>query len=602
MKLRFIGAALLAVGLTLGLAACEQTPTTGEAEEAAAAGEIATAALDVLIADEWANRLVENPTFASSMGVADYNDKLPMVAAEDHARRLLQDESFLARLEDIPRASLGAGDQLNYDLLGFVLRDRVAQASWKPWRVPFSSDSGFHTWLTRMADSMPFRSVEDYENYISRLAAIPGYFDQNIANMRQGLAEGFTMPRAILAGLSPSMTSQVKASAEDSVYFEPFQDFPASMREEAQTRLATAGRAVIAEAVMPAYSALHDFFIGEYIPGARRTLGAYDLPDGEAYYRYLVRYYTTLDMTPEEVHALGLTEVARIRVEMQAIIAEVGFNGSFADFLQFLRTDPRFYAKTPDALMKEAAYLAKKIDGQLPAFFGLLPRMPYSVEPVPASIAANYTTGRYVGAPKGGRRGGIYWVNTYALDKRPLYVLPSLTLHEAVPGHHLQISLAQEMDDLPEFRRVLYPNAFGEGWGLYAEKLGLELGMYDDPYANFGRLTYEMWRAGRLVVDTGIHAMGWTRQQAVDLFVRNSALSIHNINTEVDRYISWPGQALSYKMGELTILRLRAKAEEALGENFDIRGFHDAVLSAGGIPMGILEARIDQWIAGEAAE
>lgn len=492
--------------------------------------------------------------------------------------------------------------QLNYDLFGFVLRDRVARASWKPWRIPFSSDSGFHTWPARMADSMPFRNTGDYENYLSRLSGIPAYFDQNIANMRQGLADGFTMPRAILAGLAPTMSAQVKDKAEDSAYFKPFLTFPETMSEVEQARLTDLGREVIEGAVMPAYGLLHKMFVEEYIPGASQTLGAYQMPDGEAYYRYLVRYFTTLDMTPEEVHALGLTEVARIRGEMEEIIASVGFQGSFADFLQFLRTDPQFYAPTSEDLMKEAAFLAKKIDGQLPAFFGRLPRMPYSVEPVPASIAPNYTTGRYISAPKGGRRGGIYWVNTYALDKRPLYVLPSLTLHEAVPGHHLQISLSRELEDVPEFRKVLYPNAFGEGWGLYSEKLGLEMGLYDDPYANFGRLTYEMWRAGRLVVDTGIHAMGWTRQQAVDLFVENSALSIHNINTEVDRYISWPGQALSYKMGELTILRLRAKAEEALGENFDIRGFHDAVLAAGGIPMGILEARIDKWIAAEVGE
>lgn len=603
MKFRFVMAALLAASMTFGLAACEPAPPPGDGDgDAAAARELAAAALEVLIADEWANRLVENPTFASSVGVSDYNDSLRSAAAGDQSRRLAQDEAFLVRLEAINRAALGAEGQLNYDLLGFVLRDRVARASWKPWRMPFISDSGFHTWLVRMADSMPFRNAGDYENYLARLGAIPLYFEQNIANMRIGLADGFTMPRAILAGLAPTMSAQVKDSAADSAYYKPFLTFPETMSEEEQTRLAGAARAVIEGEVMPAYAALHTFFVEEYIPGARGTLGAYELPDGEAYYRYLVRYFTTLDMTPEEVHELGLSEVARIRAEMQAIIAEVGFRGSFADFLQFLRTDPQFYARTPDDLLKEASYLAKKIDGQLPAFFGRLPRMPYSVEPVPAAIAPNYTTGRYVSAPKGGRRGGIYWVNTYALDKRPLYVLPSLTLHEAVPGHHLQISLAREMEDVPDFRRVLYPNAFGEGWGLYSEKLGLEMGLYDDPYANFGRLTYEMWRAGRLVVDTGIHAMGWTRQQAVDLFVRNSALSIHNINTEVDRYISWPGQALAYKMGELTILRLRAKAEEALGEDFDIRGFHDAVLAAGGIPMGILEARIDQWIAAQVAK
>ncbi|GEQ99151.1 hypothetical protein JCM17844_27880 [Iodidimonas gelatinilytica] len=324
------------------------------------------------------------------------------------------------------------------------------------------------------------------------------------------------------------------------------------------------------------------------------------MPDGDAYYAMLIRQYTTLDLSAQEIHRIGLSEVARIKSEMEAIIDGLGFEGSFADFLEFLRTDPQFYAKTPQELLNRAAWIAKQADEKLPAFFKTLPRMPYGVRAVPDAIAPNYTTGRYWG-PVDGVRGGLYMVNTHALDKRPLYSLPSLTLHEAVPGHHLQIALAREIKDVPEFRRAMYVVAFGEGWGLYTEKLGVDMGIYETPYEQFGRLTYEMWRAGRLVVDTGIHAMGWSREEAVAFFTENSALSLHNINTEVDRYISWPGQALGYKMGELKLLELRARAEKALGDRFDIRAFHDAVLENGSLPLPILEQMIDRYIDRETA-
>ena len=330
-----------------------------------------------------------------------------------------------------------------------------------------------------------------------------------------------------------------------------------------------------------------------------KNIGASDLPDGVAYYQYCINHFTTLDLTPYEVHNLGLQEVDRIKSEMIAIIEQVGFNGSFQDFLKYLRTDPRFYANTPEELLKEASFIAKRMDAQLPKLFKSLPSLPYGVQAVPVHIAPKYTSGRYVGAPKGSTEPGYYWVNTYALDKRPLYNLEALTLHEAVPGHHLQNAIAQELENLPNFRQYLYLSAFGEGWGLYSEWLGLEVGFYTDPYSNFGRLTYEMWRACRLVVDTGIHAFGWTRAEVIEYLTSRTALPIHEITTETDRYISWPGQALSYKIGELKIKELRSYAESILQENFDVRRFHDAILSNGSIPLDILESQLKTWVEKE---
>jgi len=368
---------------------------------------------------------------------------------------------------------------------------------------------------------------------------------------------------------------------------------PAPERE----RLRAAGRAAIVEAVLPAYRSLLDFFVREYLPGARTTTAAAALPDGRAYYEWRVRHYTTLDTTADEVHAIGQREVERIRGEMQDVVRQVGFAGSFPEFLERLRTDPRFYARTPEDLLKQAAWIAKRMDGKLPSLFRRLPRQPYGVEPVPSDLAPKYTGGRYVGAPLDGTRAAAFWVNTYALESRPLFTLEALTLHEAVPGHHLQIALAKELRDLPAFRRYGYVDAFGEGWGLYAERLGLEAGFYTDPYSNFGRLTYEMWRACRLVVDTALHSRGWSREQAIEFMAANTALSRHEITTEVDRYISWPGQALAYKMGELKIRELRARAEKALGERFDVRAFHDAALENGAVPLTVLDERIDAFIA-----
>ncbi len=558
--------------------------------------QAAPAPLQQLFDDEWAARMRDEPLFATQSGVSTYNDKLPSVTPADYDRRLRQDREFLGRLKAIDRASLESESQLNYDLFEFVLQHRLALAPFRGYRIPMLSDEGFHIEVTRMAEGVLMPRAKDYEDYLARLRALPAYFEQNVANMRQGAKDGFTLPAEILPGIVAVIDSQQITDAKKAPFYKPFESMPDTISAADQARLRAAGEAVIAKEVAGAYRDLGKFMHEAYVPAARKTIAAYALPEGKAYYAALVRYFTNLEVTPEQVHQIGLGEVKRIRAEMDAIIRQVGFKGSFAEFVAFLRTDPQFYAKTPEALLKEASYIAKQIDGMLPAYFGKLPRLPYSVQPVPAEIAPNYTTGRYSPPPIGGTKGGEYWVNTYALDKRPLYVLAALTLHEAVPGHHLQGSLSRELENVPAFRLDLYPHAFGEGWGLYSEKLGKEMGVYKTPYEEFGRLTYEMWRACRLVVDTGMHSMNWTRQQALDYMGENTALSLHEVRTEIDRYIAWPGQALAYKMGELKILELRQRARQSLGDRFDIRAFHDAVMANGGVPLPILEKQIDRYI------
>ncbi len=552
--------------------------------------------LHALLDDEWELRLCEDPLFATAVGDHRFDGQLPSVGVADEARRDGEYRKFRRRLLEIDPAALDEEDRESYVLFRRELDDAIRAFELGTYRFPINADSGFHTEFARLADEVPLATTRDYENYVARLRAFPGFARQNIDVLREGLRTGWTLPRAVLAGYDGPIRAQIVASPEKSPLYAPFASFPPGVPEADRARLKTAGEDAIREQVLPAYSEFLEFMTREYIPGARPTVGASALPGGKEYYAFLVRHFTTLDVTPEQVHAIGLAEVRRIRAEMEAVIREAAFEGSFAEFLKFLRTDPRFYAKTPEELLKQASFTAKKIDGKLPSLFGRLPRQPYGVEPVPADIAPKYTGGRYVPAPLDGKKAGTYWVNTYALETRPLYVLVALTLHEAVPGHHLQIALAKEMNELPSFRRHLYIDAFGEGWGLYAERLGLEMGLYADPYSQFGRLTYEMWRACRLVVDTGLHAMGWSRQQAIDYMAANTALSLHECTTETDRYISWPGQALAYKMGELKIRELRKRAEEALGPRFDIREFHDRVLSGGTVTLPVLEDRIDAWI------
>jgi len=573
---------LPALALVLALAGCDST-TPGEK-------------LHDLFAREWQNRLEEDPLQATSVGVHTWGDRLPSVTPADLERRAGQTEAFLAELDGIDLEALGPEDRINAAIFRGQLENRMRDYRLGDHQIPFNADSGFQTGFARLPFNVPLENVQDYENYLARLRDWPRYVGEQIVLMRQGLERGMTQPRLILDGIEGTMSAHIVEVPEESVFWTPLKELPVGVPESEHERLREEAREAILGGVVRGYRTLLGFFEGEYVSGARETLGAHDLPDGEAYYRHKIKEFTSLDLTPQEIHDIGLREVGRIRTEMDGVIQQVGFEGTFAEFLEFLRTDPRFYPETAEELLKQAAWIAKTMDGKLPALFKTLPRLPYTVEAVPADLAPKYTAGRAVGAPVGSTQPGRYWVNTYALDTRPLYNLEALTLHEAVPGHHLQIALNQELEGLPEFRQYSYISAFGEGWGLYSEWLGLEAGFYTDPYSNFGRLTYEMWRACRLVVDTGVHAFGWTREQMRDFMAENTALSLHEIATETDRYISWPAQALAYKLGEIKIRDLRRRAEAALGTAFDVREFHDAVLGNGSVPLDVLEQVITEWI------
>jgi uncharacterized protein (DUF885 family) len=601
---------LLGAGAAGGVAptAAAPSPAATPAAPAAAAAPAASfsaadpaPALRALFAEEWQYALREDPLFATSVGDNRYNDRLPSQSPADQARRAEHQRRALDRLHAIDRTRLAEPDRVSYDLFEREVADDLAQFRFKTYRQTITAEGGFHTDFSRLPEETPLATLKDYDDYLARLRAFPAYARQNTELLREGLATGFTLPRVVMPGYTDAIAMHVVDDVERSLFWKPFASFPAAVPESEWRRLREAGRAAIRDAVVPAYRDYLVFMRDEYVPHARATIAAADLPQGRELYAFLVRHFTTLDTTPEAVHATGLREVDRIHAEMLGVIAQVGYQQGLPAFLEFLRADARFYPRTPDELLKDAAYIAKRMDGKLPSLFKVLPRQPYGVEPVPADLAPKYTGGRYNGAPLDGHRAGTYWVNTYALDTRPLYNLEALTFHEAVPGHHLQIALQKELGGLPDFRRFVYVDAFGEGWGLYSEWLGLEAGFYQDPYSNFGRLSYEMWRACRLVVDTGIHAMGWTRQRAIDYLAANTALSHHEIETEVDRYISWPGQALAYKIGEMTIKQLRREAETALGTRFDVRDFHDAVLHNGTVTMPLLERQVHDYIAAARA-
>ena len=549
--------------------------------------------------EAWSFRLNENPLFATGVGIYDTNDRLPLVTEKDIQRRGEYWRDVLKRLDGIDLDRLNEKNRINYKIFHRIVQDRLADIKFKAYLIPLNADSGFHIALARLPNNVPLKSVTDYENYISRLNAIPDYIAQHIELMREGIRIGMTIPKIVLNGYDITISTHVVNSPEESVFYEPFISLPASVPSHEHDRLKQVGRKAVMTGAIEGYRKFLTFFYDEYYPNARETIGASDLPDGQAYYEQRTRHFTTLDLSPEEIHNIGLQEVKRIKGEMTEIITEVEFDGSFQDFLNFLRTDRQFYAKTPEDLLKEASFIAKKMDAKLPSLFNNLPRLPYGVQAVPDHIAPKYTGGRYVGPPEGSTEPGYYWVNTYALGIRPLYNLEALTLHEAVPGHHLQNAIARELDDVPMFRKHLYLSAFGEGWGLYSEWLGLEAGFYSDPYNNFGRLTYEMWRACRLVVDTGIHAFGWTRDEVVKYMVERTALPIHEVTTETDRYIAWPGQALAYKIGELKIKELRIYSENILKEDFDVREFHDVVLGNGSVPLDVLEEQVRNWVETE---
>ena len=551
--------------------------------------------LNTVMEEYWDFVLRESPLTATGAGVSDYNDRLSSVTPESQARRNDAEKLYLARTRDIDHAALSQSGLVNAELFEWVLEDSIGSYENNLSRIPFNTFSGFFMAALNMANGVRMDSVKDYEDYIARMSDVPRYFDENIANMDEGVRTGFVLPQIVIDGILPTIKAQVKLNAEDSSFYDPFREMSGKVSGSDQQWLQELGRKLITEAVIPAFANLADYLENTY--AATDDLGAEQKSGGEGYYAFQIKRYTTIEgTTSDEIHNIGLGEVKRIKAEMMQIIQELEFDGDFDDFANFLRTDPQFYVTTPEELLKEVAYTAKRIDYVMPGFFGLLPRQSYGVVPVPDEIAPNYTTGAYYGAPLGGDHGGIYYVNTYALDQRPLFEIPSLTLHEAVPGHHHQGALAAEMEGVPDFRNNLYFSAFGEGWGLYSEKLGVEMGIYRTPYEHFGRLSYEMWRACRLVIDTGIHAKGWSRQQAMDYFAANTALSEQNIRSEVDRYISWPGQALAYKLGELRIWAMRRNAEEILGENFDLRDFHDVLLSNGALPIAMLEAVVERWI------
>ena len=551
--------------------------------------------------DQRFSQLAEQIWQAETRLTASEPDRLPDMSPAALSTRQQKRLEWQQQLAQVDVEQLSEQNQINHAILQYRLADHIDEYRFNAHLTPLTSESGFHTSVAMLLQRTGLQQKADYENYLQKLATVPLYMQQQTDWMRQGLLSGITQPKAVLTGFEHSISSYITEDMPASVFYRPFLTRPDTINNAEWQQLQARAQQLIVNEVNPAYQAFYEFMVQEYIPGARSTIAASALPDGGAFYQNRLEHYTTLKLTPRQVHDTGLAEVKRIRAEMQAIIEQLEFTGSFAEFIHFLRTDPQFYPQSEQELMRYAAWLSKKADAELPRLFKTLPRTPYGVVPVPAEIAPKYTTGRYSGAARDDQA-GFYWVNTYALNRRPLYEMPALTLHEAVPGHHLQISLAREQASLPDYRRSFYTSAFGEGWGLYAEYLGLEMGFYDDPYADFGRLTYEMWRAARLVVDTGMHSMGWSRQQAIDFLAENTALSMHNVMTEIDRYISWPAQALSYKLGELTIRRLRAEAEQKLADKFDIRRFHDVVLSNGSVPLAALEQQVAAYIAADLAK
>jgi len=582
---RLAGVMMLA-SATAGLAA------SGQAEPvAAAARSAADQRLKALYNGYAAWDAGETANFQNAAGETKPTDHLPKIDAATQQRRAAHLQELLTQLNAIPEAQLSAEEKVNAAVFRTVLENAISELRFRLWEMPFNSDSNFWTYLN---ESGPLEDAAEYRRYIGRMRDLPRYFDDEMVNMRAGLARGFSVPRATLEGRDASISAFLADDVSKSPFHKAFDAMPATIPAVEQQTLRAEGEAAIRDAVQPAYRKLLEFYRTEYLPKTRTTVGAHDLPDGDAFYRAQIREYTTTDLGPEEIHQLGLKQVAQIEAEMRRTMAETGFKGSFEDFLKFLKTDPQFIAKTPDELMGVSSYVAKRTDNVIGKYFGKLPRRRFGIIPVPDALAPFYTSGR----------GGLEYcqMNTYNLPVRPLYNIPALTLHECEPGHSFQAALSEEQKALPRFRQNLYFSGYGEGWGLYCEWLGNEMGIYRNPYERFGQQSYAMWRAARLVIDTGVHRYGWSRQQAIDYLASHTALSQHEVETEVDRYISWPGQALSYKLGELTIRRLRAEAEAKLGPKFDIRAFHDTFLDMGAVPLTVLEQQMRAWMAAEAAK
>jgi len=538
----------------------------------------------------WRQGLQQTDEDNVNVGVAAH---LPDVSEAAQQKQLAYWLDVEKKLAAIDVKSLSPENQVNFQVYKAQIDGLVAEKQFREYEKPVNSDSAFWGDLTYITES-GFHSEQDYRNYLGQLNEMPRYFDQQIVNMKAGLKRHFTPPQVTLEGRDASIRTVINVEKpQDSLYYKPFLSMPANIPAAKQAELRAAAAQAITGAVIPAHKVLLAFFDNVYVPNAQKALGASELPDGKAYYQSKIREYTTLDLPPAQIHQLGLDQMALIRAQMLEVMKEVKFEGDLPAFLKYLRSDPKFYAKTPQDLLDRAAWIAKTFDGKASQYFGRLPRSRFAIVPVAPEIAPYYTSGR--GGP------GAYYVNTYDLPSRPLFQLAALTLHESAPGHAFQMPLALENKSLPEFRQKTYISAYGEGWALYCEYLGVEMGMYDTPYDRFGYLSYQAWRASRLVVDTGVHAMGWTREQARQYLRDNTALSEHEIDTEVDRYISWPGQALSYYLGEMAIREARGKAEKALGDKFNIRAFHDAVLELGSVPLPVLSAHIDAFIAGGGA-
>ena len=560
-----------------------------------AANADATSDFQTLLDEHWEWTLANSPVMASMMGDRRYNqewsDNSPGAIEQDH----VETQAFLRRAYAIDRGALSPDDQLNYELFRRQLQDEVDEHQFEGHLIPFDHQGGIQN-LDIMASRLSFNAVTDYDDWIVRLSKIDEVIDQTIALAEQGRKKGLVAPAVLMQRMPDQISGQVVEFAADSPFFRPFAELPESIPAADRERLRAAATDVIEDTVVPAYRKLDRYFNKKYLPAARDSIGLSSLPNGSAWYEHQARSYTTTRLTPDEIHRIGLDEVKRIRDEMAQVISEVEFDGSFQEFLTFLRTDPQFYFDNPDDLYKEYLATSKRLDPELVKLFGKLPRAPYGVIPIPDSIAPDTTTAYYNRPAADGSRPGYYFVNLYRPEVRPKYEIEVLSVHEAVPGHHLQLALQQELGDVPMFRRFMGFTAFVEGWGLYSERLGYDMGLYQDPYSRFGQLTYDMWRAVRLVVDTGMHYKGWTRQQAIDFFRDNAAKTEHDIVNEIDRYIAWPGQALAYKIGQLKILQIRSRAEVQLGENFDIRAFHDELLGAGALPLDLLEQRMDRWM------
>jgi len=591
MLVMALGVALALPAMALGAPMqAPQAPVSAEA-----------GALHALFEADWQRSLADNPLMATYLGDTRYNARLPDVSSAAINRQQEATRASLAALLAIARDGLSPADQLNHDIYRRQLETDVAGFAFPGHLMPVDQRGGPHLLAVQMAPALRFESAQDYANWTARLRAYGGFVDQTIALMREGIAAGWVSPKAVMQRVPAQIAAQRAAGAETSSFYAPFLAMTDRVPAAEQAQLRAQAKAAVEDEVLPAIARFETFFNQTYLPAAPDSVATGDLPEGKAYYDHLARSYTTTDLSAGQIHQIGLGEVARIRGEMEKIRAEVGFDGDLPAFFTHLRTDPKFFHATPEALLADYRAMSRRIDPELVKVFATLPRTPYGIIPIPAAIAPDVTTAYYQRPSADGLRAGYYYVNLYKPESRPRWEMMPLSLHEAVPGHHLQISLAQEMPDQPMFRKQGGFTAFIEGWGLYAERLGYDMGLYDDPYDRMGQQAYDMWRAVRLVVDTGLHSKGWSRQQAIDYFAANAPKAELDIANEIDRYISTPGQALAYKIGQLKISELRARAEKRLGNRFDLRAFHDALLSDGALPLSVLEQRVDAWITTEAA-